>query len=192
MLGSNFQHDVILIQAFIYVGDLALAESVAEGVVNVLNGDAETAGGVPVDDDGTSQTMHLLVGVDIAEFGDFLEALHDDGSPMCEIVEIVGLQGVLILCTTHAAAGAEVLNGLQIQSCAGNSVSLGADPRDDLVGAQLPLVERFKLSEHARGAATAASSGKSSDGVDGRILQNNVGQSAHLLRHGGKGEILIA
>src|SRR5258708_19924048 len=97
MFGSDFQHHVILIQAFINIGDLALAEGIAEGVVNVLNGDTETAGGVTVDDDGTLQAMQLLVGVDVAELGDFLQALHDDGGPVNEVGEIVRLKGVLEL-----------------------------------------------------------------------------------------------
>jgi len=48
MFGSDFQHDVVLIQAFVDVGDLALSEGIAESVVNVLNSDAKTAGSVAV------------------------------------------------------------------------------------------------------------------------------------------------
>src|SRR5437763_328650 len=40
-LGGDFHHHVVLIQAFVDVGDLALAESVTQSVVDVLNGDAE-------------------------------------------------------------------------------------------------------------------------------------------------------
>ena len=43
--GSYFHHDVILIQALIDVGDLALAKGVAEGVVDVLYRNPEAAGG---------------------------------------------------------------------------------------------------------------------------------------------------
>jgi len=66
---------------------------------------------------------------------------------MSEIVEIVGLESVLILRGAAAPTHGKVLNGLQVQSGAGNSSSLGADARDDLVGAQLPLAERFELGE---------------------------------------------
>ncbi len=57
MPGRNFHHDVILIQAFVDVGDLALPEGIAERVVNVLNGDAEAGGSVAVDNDGTLQAV---------------------------------------------------------------------------------------------------------------------------------------
>src|SRR5215471_4387676 len=40
-LRSDFQNDVVLIQAFVNVGDLALAESIAKRVVDVLNGDPQ-------------------------------------------------------------------------------------------------------------------------------------------------------
>src|SRR6266852_241672 len=188
----DFQHDVILVDAFIDVGDLALAEGVAQGVVNIQHIDAETAGGGAIDNDGAFEPVHLLVGIDVAQIGNFGQVLLKNRSPMSEIVEAVGLERVLILRGTAAAADAEILNGLQVQSGTGNSGSLGADTRDDLVGAQLPLVERLELGEHASRAATAAAAGEGSYSVNGRILRNDVGKSAHLFRHGGKGEILIA
>jgi len=104
---------------FVNVGDLPLAEGVAEGVVNVQHVDAETACGVAIDDDGAFEPVHLLVGIDVAQLGDFSQALLKTGSPMSEIVEIVGLERVLILRGAAAAADAEVLNGLQVQSGAG-------------------------------------------------------------------------
>src|SRR5712692_2484203 len=185
MLGSDFQHYVILIQAFVDVGNLALAEGVAESVVNVLNGDAEPAGGVAVDDDGALQAMQLLVGVDVTELGDFLQALHDDGSPMGEVNEIVGLQSVLVLSAAKAAADAEILDGLQVQGGAGNFGSLRTNARDDLINVELALTERLELAEHARRAATAAAAGEGGDGIDGGIPHDDIGKFAHLLRHCG-------
>ena len=152
----DFQHDVILVEAFVDVGDLPLAEGVAQGVVNVQHIDAQTAGGVAIDSDGAFKPVHLLVRIDVAQLGDFSQAPLNNGSPMSEIVKIVGLQGVLILSGASATTNAEVLNGLQIQSGAGDSTRLGADPCDNLVCAQLPLVQRLELSEHAGCAATAA------------------------------------
>src|ERR1700682_6029431 len=107
---------------------------------------------------------------------------------MSEIGEIIGLERVLILRSAHAPAHGEVLNGLQVQSCAGNSRGLGADTRDSLVGAKLPLAEGFELGEEACGAPPTAAASERNYGVDGRVLRNNVGKNAHLFRHGGKGE----
>jgi len=111
---------------------------------------------------------------------------------MSEIAEIIRLQGVLILRGAAAPADGEVLNGLQVQSGAGNSGRLGADTRDDLVGAKLPLAERFELGEQACGAAATAPPVKEITDVNGRVLRDNVGKNAHLFRHSGKGQILIA
>src|SRR6184192_4244483 len=55
-----------------------------------------------------------------SQLGDFSQAPLNNGSPMSEIVKIVGLQGVLILSGASATTNAEVLNGLQIQSGAGD------------------------------------------------------------------------
>src|SRR4029077_16655269 len=100
--------------------------------------------------------------------------------------EIVGLERVLILRGASPPADAEILNGLQVQSGAGDSTGLGADARDDLVGAQLPHLKRLELREQARRAAAAAAAGERNYRFHSRILRNNVGKSAHLLRHGGK------
>src|SRR5437660_353388 len=160
MLGSNFQHHVILIQAFVDVGDLALAEGIAKSVVNVLNGNAKAGGGVSVNGDGTLQAMHLLVGVDVAKLGDLLEALHDDGRPVNKVTEIVRLKGVLELSAPKAAADAEILNRLQVEGSAGDFGGLRTDAANDLINAELALAERLELTEHAGRAAAAAATGE--------------------------------
>src|SRR2546422_8591492 len=111
---------------------------------------------------------------------------------MREVFETVGLQSVLVLRASKAATHAEILDSLQVQSGAGNLRGLRANPGDDLIGADLALAERLELGEHARGAATAAAAGEGGDGIDGWILQDDVGEHAHLLRHGREGQILIA
>src|SRR6266436_8197697 len=141
MLGSDFQYHVILIQAPVNVGDLALAKGIAKSVVNILNRDAETAGGITVNDHGTLQAMHLLVGADVAELGDFLQPLHDDGRPVGEVAEIVRLKRVLILSAAETASNADVLNCLQEQGGAGDFGTLRANARDDLINSQLALIK---------------------------------------------------
>src|SRR5260370_26287159 len=95
-------------------------------------------------------------------------------------------------CRAGAAAETGIVNGWQMQSGAGNSGSLGAEPRDDLISAQLPLVQWLELGEHPSCAAAAAAAGEGCNRVDRGILQNDVGELTHLLRHGGEGEIPIA
>src|ERR1700719_2670709 len=106
---------MVLVQAFIDVGDLALAEGVAEGVVDVLEAHAEAAGGIAVDDDVAGQAAHLLIRIDVAQFRDLGEALLEDGGPVDEVGQIVGLQRVLVLRAAKAASDGEILNSLQIE-----------------------------------------------------------------------------
>src|SRR5260370_7537566 len=95
------------------MGELPVVEGVRESVVNVLNSDAEPAGGIAVNHHRTLQPMHLLVGVYVAEFGNFLQPLHDDGRPVCEVAEIVRLKRVLIFSAAEPPPNAEVLPSLQ-------------------------------------------------------------------------------
>ena len=82
---------MVLIQAFIDVGDLALAEGIAKGVVDVLYGDAETRGGIAVNNNGALQTVELLIGIDVPEFGKIAQALLKNGRSMNKLIEIVAL-----------------------------------------------------------------------------------------------------
>src|ERR1700722_16693727 len=75
---GNFEDDVILVQAFVDVGDLALAEGVAERVVNVGHVDAKARSGVAVNDQRTLQAADLLIGVDVVNAGNFLKTLHEN------------------------------------------------------------------------------------------------------------------
>ena len=135
--------------------------------------------------------MHLLVRIDVAKLGDFLEALHDDGRPVGEVPEIVRLKSVLELSAPKAAADVEILDGLQIEGGAWNPGGFRANAGDDLVGTELALVEWLELAEHSRGAPAAAATGERSDGINGRILHDNIGEFAHLLGHGREGKILV-
>src|SRR6266571_1847419 len=47
---SDLHHDVVLIQAFINVGNLSLAEGITKRVVDGLNGNAEARSRVAIDD----------------------------------------------------------------------------------------------------------------------------------------------
>ena len=57
--GSDFHDDVILIEAFVDVGDLTLAEGVAESIVDVLNGNAQTRRRVAVNEQMSSRARAI-------------------------------------------------------------------------------------------------------------------------------------
>ncbi len=99
---------------------------------------------------------------------------------MIQIVEVVGLQGVLILGATEPTANAEVLHRLQKERSAGNFRGLAADARDHLIGGDFTFVQRLQLREHPRGASAISAADKGSHRVDAGILQNDVGKFAHF------------
>ena len=98
----------------------------------------------------------------------------------------------MVLRPTHAPAHAEVLNRLQIQRRTWNLGGFGTDARDDLINANFALAEGLELTKHAGSASPAAAASEGCDGIDGRVLQNNFSELAHLLGHGGKGQVLVA
>ena len=77
--------------------------------------DAQTGGGVAVDDDIGLQAAGLLVAADILELRDFAELVHEHLGPVVQFIQIAGLQGVLILRLAEPAADADVLDGLEEQ-----------------------------------------------------------------------------
>src|SRR5690242_17788350 len=167
---GDFHHDVILVQTFVDVRDLALAEGVAERVVDVLDGNAETRSGVAVNDERTLKSLQLLVRVHIAEFGNGAEPPLQDGGPMRQIGKIVRLQGVLVLSATESPPNAQVLNCLQIQSSPRDFRGLRTDASNHLVDANFSFAERFELTIHPGGASTAAAAGERSDRVNSGVL----------------------
>src|SRR5437867_3755125 len=103
---------------------------------------------------------------------------------MRKIGKTVCLQSVLVLSAAHAPANVEVLSSLHVQSGARNLRGRPANARDHLVNADLAFAKRLQLAKHACGAAAASATGEGSDGVNGRILQDDVRELAHFLGHG--------
>src|SRR5713226_8428194 len=101
---------------------------------------------------------------------------------MREVREVIGLESVLVLSATETAAYAEILDGLQVQSGAGNLGGFRADASDDLIDAELAFVERLELAEHASRTAAAAAAGEGCNGINRWILHDDVREGAHLLR----------
>src|SRR5947207_15952572 len=95
--------------------------------------------------------MHLLVRIDVAKLGDFLEALHDDGRPVGEVPEIVRLKSALDPSAPKAAADVEILDGLQTERGAWNPDGFRAHAGDDLVGTDLAPAEWLDIAEQSHG-----------------------------------------
>ncbi len=188
----NFQNDMVLIQPFINIGDLALAEGIAQDIIDVLNGDSQPSRGIAIDRKIGLQALILLVGIDIAQFRNLAKSIHDDGSPVIKIVEIVSLQSVLILGATEPAADGYVLHGLQKQRGARNVRCLAAKAGDDMIGVDLSLVQGLQLSEHARRAGAISSTGECGDRIDRRVCPDDIHERAHFLGHFHERSVLIS
>src|SRR5260221_6113832 len=72
---GDIQDNVILVKTFVNVGDLPLAEGVAQSVVDVGHVHAEARSGVAIDDQRTLQSADLLIGIDIKDARKFLQTL---------------------------------------------------------------------------------------------------------------------
>ena len=96
-----------------------------------------------------------------------LERVDEFRRPRVEIVDILGLQRVLILRVALAAAGAQILDGGEIKAAAGDLGELRPQPRDHLIDADA-LRQRLERNEHVAGidlriAAAAADAGIADD-----------------------------
>src|SRR6266849_1240081 len=133
--GGDLEDDVVLVELGEDGGDLALAEGVVQGVVDGLGEDAETGGGVAVDDERGLEAAVLLIGGDIAQPRQGPQLGQHPRSNGIDLGEIraQALQRVLELGIALPAADAKVLHGLQIQRRAGNMGQLPAQAADGLV-----------------------------------------------------------
>ena len=100
----------------------------------------ESRRGGAIDDQAGLQPFVLLVAVDVEQSGQGSEFLQHARRPDEEILNVVALERVLILGVGAAAADAQVLHRLQIKIHSRKLRQLAAQPADDLIGVDAPLV----------------------------------------------------
>ena len=101
----------------------------------------------------------MLVGGEVAQFGQGAQAGEDAGGPGIELVGVRTLQGVLVLGLADAAADANVLTGGEEDLDAFEAGHLGAQAGDDLLGGDLAVFPGLQRDEEAgivRGLAELA------------------------------------
>ena len=187
---SHFHDHVILVQRLVHDRDLALAEGVVQSVVNVRGSHAQPRGGVAIDDHGGFQTLVLLVGVDVAQFGKCAQLLQQKRRPVIQVIQIFALQRVLKLRLALAAADGQVLRGLHEEGCARHHCQLPAQSANHLISADLALGERLQRDEHAALVGRSVAAGKAHNGLNRRIFHHDVDKLRHLLLHRGERNIL--
>ena len=134
--------------------------------------------------------MDLLIAVHIAQCGDSADPLHQNGGPLVEVLEMVGLQSVLVLGAAEPPADVDILNSLEVKRGTWNLCQLSAEARDHLIGADFSLLERLELGKHASGIA-AASAGEGRYRIHGRIFHDDFDERLHLLGKGAEGDGLV-
>src|ERR1017187_2051217 len=177
--GGGLHHDVILVQRLIHGGYLALAEVVVQRVIDQLGRNAEARGGFPVIGDQGLQAAVLLVAVDVRDGGDALQLLKHAGRIGNEVRQVVAAHGELVKRGAVPSADAQVLGGLQVQSCAGDTGELRTQALHNVIHRDFTFRQRFERDEHAAlirgGCATASSSaGKAVDGVHSGVGGDDV------------------
>ncbi len=131
-MGIDLHDHEVLIEAGVHGGDLALAERVVEDLVDGGCGDAETRGGVAIDDEGCREPLVLLVSGGIAQLGHRAHAGQQARSPGVEFVQVFVRERVLILRVAATASDLDVLLGLEEERGAGDAGEFPAEAVDDL------------------------------------------------------------
>ena len=150
-LRLHFENDVILIQLREHGGDLALAKSVVQRVVDHLRRDSESRRGVAIDHQPGLQPAILLIAGDIAQFRQRFEASpRICGAQRVKFVGVRIFQAVLILRPAHTVFDSEILHRLHEQRDAFDLRQLRLQAADDVAGADvLSLVQRFQIDLNA-------------------------------------------
>ena len=133
-----------------------MAEGVVESVVDHLGGDAQPRGGVAVDHQCSLQPPVLLIAAHVRQVRQRLELPKQTRGPGIEFPQVISPKRELIRSITQPSTNANVLDGLQIQARARYGGKFGAQPRDDLAGADLPLGQGFQRHEHPPRVAAPA------------------------------------
>ena len=169
---------MILVQRLVHDGHLALAKGIVQGIVDVAGVHAQPRRGVPVNDYSGFQALVLLVGVDVAQFGQRAQLLQKKRRPVIQVIQVLALQRVLKLRLAHASADGEVLGRLHEESRTRHHRQFAAQPADHLVGADLAFLQRLQRDEHAAAVGRSVSAGKAHNGLDRGIFHHDGSQTA--------------
>src|SRR5207302_387371 len=192
-LRVDFQQHVVLVQLREDSGDLALAESVIERVVNGLGQNAEARGRVAIDDQVRLQTRIELVAGNVPKLRDSLQFRHQFRRPGIQLLRIRVFDRVLKLRAADPVLHRQVLYRLHVERNAHHLRQLRLQPANDF-GCGLPsLSTRFQVDLNAAAVGSRVNAIHANEGRQAgyiAILQNNFRQFLLALRHGVEGNRL--
>ncbi len=192
-LRRHFQHHAVLVELGEDGGDLALAESVVQGVVDGLHRHAEHAGLVAVDGQLERTALVGQVVVHVGKFRALAQRFGQTGGLQRDLRAVHVRQRVLVLGGGHAGIQGDVLHRLEIQRHPGNARHGLLQARQDLIqpvavaallehDRQLALVER---GVHGAGADEGRDTGHC------RVAAQGFGHRFGALLHLREGNVLV-
>ena len=165
-----------------------MAEGVVEGVVDELGRDAEPRSRLAVVLQRGVEALVLLVAADVGQQPDSAQAAEHARAPGVDLVQVLALQGVLVLGVAETRADAEVLRRLEVEGRAGHGGELRPQTGDHLVGAGAAFLEGLQRDEHPAGvgarSARAGAAGESDQRGDGGIGLDDADDLLQARAHG--------
>ncbi len=149
-LWVHFHDHMILIELRVDRGDLALAEGVVQGVVNVRGENAEPRGGIAVNDDFEKQPTTQIVAGNIAKLRKRFQSLEELRDVGVEFFGVHIFKTVLKLRAADAVFDRKILHRLHKERDAVHFVELRLKPANDVAGANvMAQFERFEIDLNA-------------------------------------------
>ncbi len=124
---------MILIDGAVDDGYLTLSEGVVKRIVDLQRTDAEACGGIAIDFEIRLQASLLLIGTNVRQNVTVLERIDELGGPFIKVLNVFGLEGVLILSVALPPAGPQILNGGEVKASAGDLRKLWPQARNHLI-----------------------------------------------------------
>src|SRR6267378_4300687 len=188
-----FQDDVVLIQLREDSGDQALAECVVERVVYVGGKNPEARCRIAIDGEHREQALVLLIAGDITQLRQLLELFHEARDPIDQLLGVHVLQAVLKLRAADAIFHGEVLHRLHEQRYTVHLGERGLQAPDYVGRGNLALTEGLEVdldTPAVESCIDPINADERRQALDGRVLQNHVGQGALPAHHGREGNVL--
>ena len=186
----RFHDHAVLVQGVVDRRHQSLTKIIVERAVDELHRNSQTGGGVAVDDEAGLRALVLRIGAQVGQDGNLAEGLPDARLPEAQFLDIVGLEGVLILGIARATANADVLLRLQKEVGTGFTRELRTQAGNHLVDRNLPLGERFQGNEHI-GRIALPAAGKGGDVFHCRVGAYQFDIIHQLLLHRLEGNALV-
>ena len=190
VLRRYFHDHMVLVERVVDGGDLPLPKGIVKHGIHLLLGQTQAGHGVAIENQQGLQPFHLLVGVDIGQHRQGHQSLLHLGRPCLQLVEVLPLQGVLVLSAGRTSPDADILHRLQKKGGARFPGKRFPEPGNHLVGAVLAFRQRFEADEHIS-VVPLSTAGKAHGLVDRRILADHINEVLEFLLHGLKGDALI-